>query len=406
MTHEQKLIPRVPGLIDNGSDSDRYWEIIVGTGAVWREVEDGRWSRASFPLHFLGRYVGEVRNCVATFVYTGDEMSNVSLQCSQETAVLDADQLGDIRALVPATYVPSTFSDVAEVLDDYEQAQSRRIPIARLSEIDRWHQIANHFDRDIHTNASTSLGAVLVDGTLYINPPRTRHGIYPYPDEMRHGVFSVTKSIAGVLSMFYFAEWYGEGIFDELITDYVPAFSGLPEWQGATFSYALERYVQEKEGPGVHYWDLVHENVLVPIGAAGFGLLTTRDTDPSRRVPILGLGAYPTLDEAARIARLISNEGQYGGSQLLSRNKVREALGRTGWEGYPAFSGLRYSHSFWSQTVRARGCTVRVAYMEGLGHNRILFFPSGIISFQFTDEFDRELSRLVRAVERVRSSGP
>jgi hypothetical protein len=42
--------------------------------------------------------------------------------------------------------------------------------------------------------------------------------------------------------------------------------------------------------------------------------------------------------------------------------------------------------------------------MEGLGDNRILFFPSGVLSFQFTDEFDRRLNRLVHAVERVRTS--
>ncbi|MEZ5393837.1 MAG: hypothetical protein R2724_13495 [Bryobacterales bacterium] len=28
----------------------------------------------------------------------------------------------------------------------------------------------------------------------------------PYPGAMRHGVFSVTKSMAGALAMFYFAE--------------------------------------------------------------------------------------------------------------------------------------------------------------------------------------------------------
>jgi CubicO group peptidase (beta-lactamase class C family) len=303
-----------------------------------------------------------------------------------------------------------------------------------------------------------------MDGTLYVHPPQTRHGTYPYTAEMRQGVFSVTKSMAGALSMFYFAERYGESIFDELIADYVPAFAGLPEWQGVTFShalnmvtgtragesgdllyyplelapdsetaisniarfgdfpeapgekfnyattntfvlsYALENYVQAREGEGVHYWDLVRDNVLAPIGADDFGLLFTRDADRSQAVPILGLGAFPTLDNAAKIARLIANEGEHEGMQLLNRNKIREALGRTEWEGYPAFSGLRYSHSFWSTNVFVGLRRVRVSYMEGLGDNRILFFPSGLISFQFTDEFDDKLNELVRAVEGVRSS--
>jgi hypothetical protein len=461
---ERHLIPRIRGLVEGRTDNERYWDLIVGAGAVWREEGDEGWNRASFPFSLLGRYVGEVRNCVATFVYLDGEMSNASIQCSQETAVLEAQQLGDIRALVPATYEPETFPDTDELLAGYERSESDRVPIAPLTEIDGSNRIANHFDRSVQTNASTSLGAVSMNGTLYVHPPATRHGTYPYLDEMRHGVFSVTKSMAGALSMFYFAERYGEAIFNELISDYVPAFQGLPEWEGVTFShalnmvtgtrageegdllyyplelapdsetaihniagfgdypeapgeqfnyattntfvlsYALENYVQRMEGPGVHYWDLVRDNVLAPIGAEDFGLLSTRDTDASERVPILGLGAYPTLDNAAKIALLIFNEGEHDGAQLLNRNKIREALGRTAWEGYRAFSGLRYSHSFWSRTVRVGGCNVRIAYMEGLGENRILFFPSGVITFQFTDEFDNDFARLVRAVERQWSS--
>jgi hypothetical protein len=112
----------------------------------------------------------------------------------------------------------------------------------------------------------------------------------------------------------------------------------------------------------------------------------------------------PNLDNAAKIALLIFNEGKHKGKQLLNRQKIREALGRTEWEAYIAFRGLRYSHSFWSKNVRVGGCNVRVAYMEGLGDNRIIFFPSGVISFQFTDEFDSKIDQLVRAMEKVRAS--
>lgn len=465
ISYEQELIPRTRGVLTDRDDADRYWDLILGVGEIWREDDDAGFSRASFPLHLLGRYVGEVRNCVATFVYDEEWMSEVCLQCSQETAVLDAQQLGDIRAMVPATYQPQTFSDAAVLTAEYEQFESTRIPVAPLAEIDTDGLIGEHFDRTIWTNSSTSMGALYHDGTLYLNPPQTRHGTYPYPDEMRHGVFSVTKSMAGALAMFYFAERYGEEIFDELIAEYVPAFAGRPEWSGVTFShalnmvtgtragesgellyyplelapdsetainniarfgdfpeapgekfnyattntfvlsYALANYVREKEGAGVHYWDLVHDNVLVPIGAGDFGLLFTRDADPDDRIPILGLGAYPTLDNAAKIARLIANEGEHDGVQLLNRNKIREALGRAEWEGYPAFSGLRYRHSFWSTSVLVGLRRVPLSYMEGLGDNRVIVFPSGAISFQFTDEFDDELKELVRAVEGVFPSG-
>jgi CubicO group peptidase (beta-lactamase class C family) len=142
---------------------------------------------------------------------------------------------------------------MTEFLDHYEQSESSRNPIAPLSTIDHKHEIADHFDRSIRTNASTSLGAVYLDGTLYVNPPRTRHGTYSYPGAMRHGVFSATKSMAGALLMFYFAERYGQDIFDALITNYVPAFANLPEWQGVTFSHTLNMVTGVRAGEDLLY---------------------------------------------------------------------------------------------------------------------------------------------------------
>jgi CubicO group peptidase (beta-lactamase class C family) len=460
-TRDGALIPRERSVIDTRAQSDSYWDVIIGVGKVWREETDGTWSRASFPLNLVARYVGEVRNCVGSFVYDARAMSNVAVQCSQETAVLDAQQLGNVRVAAHATYHPGAF-DGASVLAKYDQFRSRRIPVAPLSAIDRDGRIAGYFDKSLQTNASTSLGAVYMDGTLYMNPARTRHGPYPYPDDMRHGVFSVTKSMAGALAMFYFAERYGEKLFDEEIADYVPAFAGLREWQGVTFShalnmatgtragedllyeplelapnkeaainniagfgdfpeapgeefnyattntfvlsYALENYVTEREGQGVHWWSLVHEHVLKPIGAENFRLLHTRDEDPSTRIPILGLGALPNLDEAAKIAVLIFSDGKYDGRQILNRNKVREALGRTGWRGYRIDSRQRYRHSFWSKPIRAGMCSVNAVFMQGLGANHVIFLPSGVIVFRFMDEDDMNIDPLVRSVERVRSS--
>ena len=462
VAQDGRLIPRRRGLLDTRPQSGSSWDVIVGVGAVWREPGDGAWSRASFPLNLIDRYVGQVRNCVGTFAYKADALSNVHVQCSQETAVLEAQLLGDIRAVAPATYVPHTFPEAAENPGEYGRLAAGRIPVSPLSKIDRDGKIAGYFNESIWTNASTSLGAVYVDGKLYLNPARTRHGIYPYPQEMRHGVFSVTKSMAGALAMLYFAERYGEQIFDELITDHVPAFANLPEWKGVTFShtlnmatgvragedllyeplelapnkevainniarfgdvpgapgeqfnyattntfvlsYALQNFVEKREGKGVRYWQLVRDHVLKPIGAEDFHVLHTRDAQEADRIPILGLGGLPNLDNAAKIALLIYNEGAHEGIQILNRNKIREALGRTEWRGYRIDSRQRYRHSFWSKQVRAGTCKVNVVYMQGLGGNHVLIFPSGVIVFRFTDEMDYDFDPVVRSVERIESS--
>jgi hypothetical protein len=143
---------------------------------------------------------------------------------------------------------------------------------------------------------------------------------------------------------------------------------------------------------------------LKPIGAENLRVLHTRDVDPSERVPILGLGALPTLDDAAKIAVLIFNEGAYDGRQILNSNKIREALGRTTWRGYRIDSRRRYRHSFWSKPIPAGSCSVNAVYMQGMGANHVIFLPSGLIVFRFMDEDDMNIDPLVRSVEKVRSS--
>lgn len=469
ITHDGELIPIQKDIIITRNRSKSFWDVIPGTGKVWQEDEDGAWSRASFPLTLTDRYVGQARNCVATFVYKPDTISNVCVQCSQETADLNDHQVGNIRVMLPAEYQPRRYADSTQVIERHNQFKSQKLPVYPLSTIDTNNELADYFEKSLYTNASTSLGAASMDGKLYLHPPKTRHGLYPYPDAMRHGLYSVTKSMAGALSLLYFAERYGADIFDEFITDYVPAMANHPGWKGVTFSqtlnmvtgtvgsensehllnililprtaeesihniaslgdspeapgekfnyastnlfvlsYALQNYVQEKEGKEIYYWDLVHENVLVPMGAEYFTVLHTVETDGSKGIPRLAYGALPTIDEAAKIAILFSNEGNYKGQQLLHREKTREALGRSKWPGYSTnkdYRGMKYHHSFWSTNIRTDMCTVNVNYMLGFGANHVLFLPSEVVIFRFMDEFDMDFSDLVRGVEKIRSSCP
>ncbi|MBN1415487.1 MAG: serine hydrolase [Bacteroidales bacterium] len=467
ISHGEELIPVRSEILVNGLSTNSSWNVIVGTGKIWYEEEDGAWWRASFPLSLTDSYIGQVRNCVATFVYKEDAVSNVCVQCSQETADLNDHQVGNIRVMLPAEYQSRTYADSLSVIEKRNRLKSKRLPVYPLTSIDTDHDIADYFEKSLYTNSPTSLGAVLMDDRLYLQPPQTRHGAYPYPDEMRHGVYSVTKSMTGALALFYFAERYGEEIFDALITDHVAALADHPAWQGVTFShtlnmltgteggedaghlyeilvkarsaeesiqniaglgdypggpgesfnyastnlfvlsYAMQNYVEKKEGAGISYWDLVREEVLVPLGAEDFTFLRTVESDGSQGLPILAYGAWPTLDNAAKIALLFSREGSYMGQQLLHREKCREALGRTAWTGISTGNdsrGKRYRHSFWATDVRANRCNVNVSYMLGYGGNYVWFFPSDVVAIRFMDEYDLDFKDLVNGVEKIRSS--
>lgn len=169
-------------------------------------------------------------------------------------------------------------------------------------------------------------------------------------------------------------------------------------------SYAMQSYAVAQEGDDVHFWELVEENVLRPMGIEHFALQMTEEPDGSKGLPIFGGGAFPTVDEAAKIALLFHNNGEYQGQALLHRERTMEALGRTHWEGYDTGSNSRYRHSFWSKRYLGGDCPIDVSYMSGHGGNLVSFLPSGLIILRFTDSNVYNYEALTYAVESIRSS--
>lgn len=469
ISHNEELIPLIKERIMTRQHSESYWDVIVGTGESWHEDKDGEWNRASFPLTLTDRWIGTARNCVATFVYKSDSISNVCLQCSQETADIDDEGIGNISGLLAAKFQAKRFADSIQIIEEHHLYKSKRLPILPLNEIDVNNEVADYFDKMKVTNAPTSLGAVLMDNQLYLHPPKTRHGLYPYPNEMRHGLYSVTKSMAGALALMYFDERYEEKVFNELISDYVPALAMHGGWKDVTFSqalnmvtgtdggedaerllntliiaetaeeainniaklgnlpespgqkfnyastnlfvlsYALQKYVEEKEGYYVNYWDLVIQNVLTPIGAEYFTVLHTIEDDEKKAIPILAYGALPTIDEAAKIALLFANQGRFDGIQILDKERVKEVFDETVWDGYSTnsdFRGSNYQHAFWSKKIKTEDCEIKATYMLGFGENYVVFLPSEAIIFRFLDEHDLVIDKLILAVENLKSSCP
>ena len=468
ISHNGVLIPLVKERISTRHLSNGFWDVMLGAGKrIWYEEVDGEWNRASLPINLTDRWIGTVRNCVATFVYKSDTISNLCLQCSQETADIDDKGISNINGILPASFEARQFPDSNQIIERHNLYESSRLPIRPLSEIDLKNDVADYFDKTKATNAPTSLGAVYLDGNLYLHPPKTRHGIYPYPNEMRHGLYSVTKSMAGALALMYFEERYEEGIFNARISDYVPALASHEGWKDVTFShtlnmvtgtdggedtarllntliaaetaeeaikniaklgdlpalpgqqfhyattnlfvlsYALQKYVEDKEGADVNYWDLVREHVLTPIGAAYFKVLCTIEEDENKAIPILGYGALPTIDEAAKIAVLFANEGRYNGMQILNQDRVKEVFGKTSWKGHSTsndYRGSNYQHSFWSKEIKTSDCRVKATYMLGFGEHYVIFLPSKAIIFRFLDEHDMKIDKLVKAVESIKSS--
>ncbi len=462
------LIPLERGIIYAGDQQPSFWNIIVSPGRVWKEATDGDYSRASFPFVLTDNYIGQARNGLATFVFDSTGPSPVAVQISQETAPVDIYRTADFVGTVRSHYESQLFPEAGRYLLEFSEELAARPAVHSWAELP-YSVFTQRFFRGGLPAKTVSLAAVFIDDRLFLQPAETRTGRYPYPAEMRHGVFSVTKTLGMGMAMFWAAERYGEGIFNELITNHVSALSAHPGWQGVTFenvldmatgtsggdsgdnivpfiaarsaqeklaaitalpdapsppgqvfnyastntfvlSYALNEYVKSREGPEADFWEMVKEEVLRPLGVPHLPLVRTREEEGERGVPIMGWGSYPNVNEAARIGRLLHDEGEFHGTRLLNRNKVREALYRSSRRGLNAgtSSGHQeyYLHSLWITDVNLSNCSVFASSMRGHGGNHIIVLPSGVVAIRFGDSNFYNVAPMVAVAEFYRSSCP
>src|SRR3972149_2181247 len=96
--------------------------------------------------------------------------------------------------------------------------------------------------------------------SFYMPPCQTRYGAFPYCRAMRHGSFSVSKSMGAAIALLRLAEKYGEGVFDLIITDFVRAPDNTSGWSCVTFGDALNMDTGIGDGPD---WKIAPDLMMV-----------------------------------------------------------------------------------------------------------------------------------------------
>lgn len=207
--------------------------VILSRGWAWSEPADGGLSRASFPFVVVNDNNNFTHNAIATFVYDDTRVSSLAVQIVQETArwaKLDyADRL-------PMTYAPGSITDEAAQRAELAAAVAGEVPMRPWSALGNAPALAA-FDGDTRTDDVSASGLVM-DGVLYVRGCNTRYGPFPYCGQMRHGVFSVTKSLGAAVALLRLAQKYGDGVFDAELTDYLPA-GAHAGWNKVTFAQTL-----------------------------------------------------------------------------------------------------------------------------------------------------------------------
>ncbi len=437
------------------------WNIVLAPGRIWSESGDKGFSRASFPFTLVNSDRGwsHVHNGIATFLFDHEQVSRLRFQIVQESA---PSAKFDAWGQAHMTYLPSDLPNQAALVMTFEDELASQIPVRPWAELEQTYD-PKALDRidDTSNRGNITLSGLIIDDVIYARACRTRYGDYPYCDQMRHSVASVSKSLGAMMAMLRLSQKYGDEVFDLRIADYVSidakhdgwnsvtfgdalnmatgigdvepkrvsnyvdvdsttlakkifrlrttneklqaiaSFGNYPWEPGEVFRYrssdtfvlavAMDRFLKKMEGPDTDLWTLMSKEVFEPIGISHMPTLHTKEPNGDHGIPLLSYGMIPTLDEVAKLVKLLRHGGQYQGEQILSATKLAEALGPsmkiglpTGW---PLEHGeVTYHMSFWQHPYRAQnGCLLRIPAMSGHGGNYVIIMPNNITALRFAD---------------------
>lgn len=215
-----------------------FWQVIPEVGRTWKELSDGKWSRAAFPLTLVNDIDNHSVQGLATFLYHGRRVTHLRFQFIQENAPYLLHQhfvTWGSAATSSAAYAPT---DLAA-----KRAEAKAELAERLT-AKPWSDLVNSLPPGTLDGFGGPLdprwiiGAALVrNGVLYYQRALTPYGDYPYPLEMRFGVRSITKSIVNPLALLRLAQTYGPWVLTLKVGDYVEGLD--PKWKRVRFLDAM-----------------------------------------------------------------------------------------------------------------------------------------------------------------------
>lgn len=184
----------------------------------------------------------------------------------------------------------------------------------------------------------------------------------------------------------------------------------------ATFvlTQAMNAYWQQKQGTGADLFNMVRDDVYIPLHVSQGGLTTIRTDNSPRGAPSGYYGMFFIPDDIAKIASFLNDgSGVINGTRVLDPRRLKEALlrgpdpaaagvrvedsklrsllGQPGdGRGLAVRDSRRYVHGFWGRYVSVEEfpqvpCGFWVAFMSGYGGNLVALLPNGTVFYSFSD---------------------
>jgi hypothetical protein len=212
-----------------------YWDLIVQPGAVWSQPGEQGWSRAGFPFALVNSLEGETHNGIATFAYKGGNTTNLRIQIVQQTAPYYVVDYFTATAQIEVKRKRPSPAEINEARLRYQESLRDALPIARWEDLESKVSSSRLASFDDGKSSDTVLTGLDYDGTFYLKPCASAAGPLPWCDRARFGVWSATKSLINEIALLLLAQKYGQGVFNERITDYVPQAASFPRWKNVRF---------------------------------------------------------------------------------------------------------------------------------------------------------------------------
>lgn len=195
----------------------------------------------------------------------------------------------------------------------------------------------------------------------------------------------------GYLEPTYY-EWYDAPSWKEKILALLRTGRAYPWGPGQVARYrdqdmfilavAMDAYLKSREGPHASLWKMLEHEVYEPIGIHYAPVNLTVESSGEGQ-PIMGFGAYPTIGDLVKVARLYHARGSWGGAQLLYAPRIDELSPGPRPRGLPtgdrsAFGETTYFNTFWNLRYDSvEGCKLYIPQMLGWGANSVTLYPGG-----------------------------
>lgn len=176
---------------------------------------------------------------------------------------------------------------------------------------------------------------------------------------------------------------------------------------------ALDAFLKQLRGPDARAWDMVRDEVYAPAGIHHAIKFHTIESDSSRHVPLSNAGLLLSMDNIARLGKLIIDAGRIGDGQILDVDMLGEMFDPRRAKGLPTGiqvedGEIHYHAGIWHLPYRSQqGELFWIPTMRGYGGQTIQTLPNAITTFRFgADSYATEERydplKLTRLAESIR----